>query len=251
MNKVTACIIALLLLVFGGIAVWSFMNPDKMNFDNYDSTKIIKASEDNGNIGDHVRGNEESKIVLVEYADLQCPGCASMMPKISKLYEQYGDRIAFVYRNYPLQGHQNARAAAAAVEAAAKQGYYWQMIESLYDNRNDWINIFDTEKRTNVFASNFMTVSKGAGDESKFRSDLNDQNIQKKIDFDKKLGSKKDSVSETPSFYIDGEKIDLNQEGREFDAIIAEKINEKLKAAGLETGPKGESESSTDSTVTE
>ena len=145
MNKFTVGAIAVILLAFGGLVVWSSLNSDnKLNYDNYDTKSIIIGDDNNGNIGDHVRGKEDSKVVVVEYADLQCPGCATMMPKISKLHEQYGDRVAFVFRNFPIDGHQNARAASAAVESAGLQGYYWPMLETMYDNRNDWINVFDT-----------------------------------------------------------------------------------------------------------
>lgn len=238
MNKITVALIIALLLGLGGLVIWSSANNnEKVDYSIYDTTKIIAADKYNGNIGEHVRGKEDSKIVVVEYADLQCPGCATLMPKITKLHEQYGDRVAFVYRNYPIQGHQNARAAAAAAESAGFQGYYWQMVETIYANRADWISLLDTEKRTAVFEDLFKQVSDGKGDVAKFKSDLNNQDIQKKIDFDKGLGQNRDNVTATPSFYIDGENIELGS-GGDVDKKIAEKIDEKLKAAGLETGPK-------------
>lgn len=237
MNKFTVGAIAAVLLAFGGLVVWSSFNSgNKVNYDGYDVSKAIAADENNGNIADHTRGKKDSKVVLVEYADLQCPGCATMMPKISKLYKKYGDRVLFIFRNYPINGHQNARAAAAAVESAGLQDYYWEMIETMYDNRADWINIFDTEKRTNIFVNYFQEVSKGKGDVEKFKNGLNDSNIQKKIDFDKNIGSKRDNVDATPSFHINGEKLDLD-EADEIEELIESKLKEALKKAGLSTDP--------------
>lgn len=241
MNKFTVGAIAVILLAFGGLVAWSSIKSsnEKLDYSTYDATKSIAADDNNGNIADHIRGKEDSSIVLVEYADLQCPGCASLMPKISKLHEQYGDRVAFIYRNYPIQGHQNARAAAAAAESAGQQGYYWEMVETIYENRNDWISVYDTKKRTDIFEGYFKDIAGDDGDADKFRSMLNDTNIQKKIDFDKGLGSNIDKVDATPSFYLNGEKIDIENTGdKGIDEVIAEKLNEALKAAGLKTGAK-------------
>lgn len=241
MNKFTVGAIVVILIAFGGLVAWSSINSsnDKIDYGSYDTKKIIAGDDNNGNIADHVRGKADSDIVLVEYADLQCPGCASLMPKISKLHEQYGDRIAFVYRNYPIQGHQNARAAAAAAESAGQQGFYWEMVETIYENRNDWISVFDTKRRTDIFAGFFEDVAGDKGDVDAFRSKLNDTMIQKKIDFDKALGSKIDNVDATPSFYINGKKIDIENTGdKEISEVIAENIDEALKDAGLKTGAK-------------
>ena len=233
MNKITVGAIVAILLAFGGVVVWSSLNSsNSANYDKYNSAKIIPADEFNGNIGDHVRGNKESEVVLVEYADFQCPGCATMMPKISKLYKEYGDRVAFIFRNYSISGHQNARAASAAVEAAGLQGFFWEMAEMVYDNQSDWNAVYDTERRTDIFAGFFEKSSDGKGDIEKFKSDISNANIQKKIDFDKNLGSKKDNVTGTPSFFINGKTVEFS------DNKIEDAINEALKKAGLETGKK-------------
>ena len=93
MNKFTAVAIAVIILCFGGLILWSTnqKRQESIDYNTYDSTKILEANNDNGNIADHVRGKADSKVVVIEYADLSCPGCASMMPRMSKLYEEYGD----------------------------------------------------------------------------------------------------------------------------------------------------------------
>ena len=237
MNKITIAIIVALLVGLGGLAVWTSLNSDsKLNLSSYDTTKPIAADDNNGQIGDHYRGAEDAKVILVEYADLQCPGCATIMPKISKLYKEYGDRVGFIFRSYPISGHQNARSASAAAEAAARQGFYWEMVESMYDNRADWISIFDTEKRTNVYVDIFKKIAGDKADVEKFKTDLNDSNIQKKIDFDKSLGAKRDEVDATPTIIVNGEKVDFGTE--DTSKAIEDKINEFLKKEGVETGPK-------------
>ena len=71
---------------------------------------------------DWSRGNLESDVVLLEYADFQCPACAAYHPLLEQLYSEYGDRIRMVYRHFPItQIHANAEPAGRAAEAAGRQ----------------------------------------------------------------------------------------------------------------------------------
>ncbi len=220
MNKFTAVAIAVIILCFGGLILWSTNNKEasKVDFSKYDPTKIIEANEDNGNIADHVRGKADSKVIVVEYADLSCPGCASLMPRMSKLYEEYGDKVAFVFRHFPLKDHQNSRSASAAIESAANQNYYWEMLEALYEHRSDWLYATGQE-RTDIYVKIFKEIAP-EGNEEKFRLDMNDSNIEKKISFDYNIGKERSGVNATPSVYVNGEKIDVDREGATFDDII-------------------------------
>ena len=193
-----------------------------------DSSKIIKASEENGNIGDHVRGNENAKVIVIEYADLQCPGCASMMPKVSSIYKKYSSKVAFVYRNFPITGHQNARPAAIAAEAAARQGKYWEMVEYLYANRAEWISEKDKDL-TEAFVNAFNKVAPN-GREDVFRKDLHRSSLEKKIDFDYDLGRNVDKINATPTFIVNGKAIDVSniQTTTEYAELLEDAIKEAL-----------------------
>ena len=243
MNKVTVAVIIIITALFGGLVVSSFLQKqaDTIDYSQYDSTKVIAADENNGNIADHVRGKADSSVVLVEYADMQCPGCASVMPRISELTKLYGDRVAFIFRSFPIQGHKNARAASAAIESASQQGYFWDMVEIMYSNRAGWINL-DGSSRTDEFARLFKTVAPD-GDEEKFRSDLSDENIEKKINFDYALGANNDKITGTPAFLINGKAIDMT-EVKTMDDIrnfVEDGIKNALKEAGLPSEPNYDS----------
>ncbi len=166
---------------------------------------IIPARDDNGRIPDHVRGKADSNVIVVEYADFQCPGCASMMPRMSTVYAEYKDRVAFVFRNYPINGHQKAMPAAIAAESAGLQGYFWEMTEALYANRETWINTPDSGLNS-VFLTIFKQVAP-SGNTEKFTKDLTSTNIKKKIEFDRTLGSAA-KLSGTPSIYVNGVLVD-------------------------------------------
>ena len=89
---------------------------------------------------DWVKGNKDAKVVLIEYSDFQCPACALYYPVLNKFSEEFGDRLAIVYRHFPLPQHQHAKSMAYAAEAAGKQGKFWEMHDMIFDNQRSWTN---------------------------------------------------------------------------------------------------------------
>ncbi len=176
-----------------------------MDVSGVDEAKAVAASEQNGNIADHVFGATSGKAILIEYGDFQCPACASAYPNIKELTEEFKDDLTFVFRNLPLTSiHPNARAAASAAEAAGLQDAYWKMHDQLYQNQTSWSSA-STEQRL----SYFETYAKSAGvkDIQKFKTDMNSKGVSDKINFDLAL-AKKIGASATPAIYLDGKKIE-------------------------------------------
>lgn len=238
MNKITVVAIVIILAAFGGLIAWtSLVNGDKIDYSSYDTSKIIDASKDSGDIADHVRGKADSEIIVIEYADMQCEYCGMMMPEMHSLYEKYGDRVAFVFRHFPLSYHQNAIAAAAATESAGLQGYFWEMLEIIYDNQSEWNSITDTQKRTDTFAGYFEDVAGSKGNRDEFLKKLSDTNVRKKIDFNHNLGKKNDSVDATPTIFVNGKKAEP-ADNESIDEAAEKLINEELKKHNIETGAK-------------
>jgi protein-disulfide isomerase len=85
---------------------------------------------------DHVQGPAEAAVTLVEYGDYECPYCGAAYPIIKEVQDRMGDRLRFVFRNFPITtSHPHAEQAAEAAEAAAIQGPFWQMHDLLYENQ--------------------------------------------------------------------------------------------------------------------
>ncbi|MEU2004625.1 DsbA family protein [Rhodococcus sp. NPDC019627] len=80
----------------------------------------------------------DGKATFVEFLDFECEACRSVYPAIEQLRTDYGDRVSFVVRYFPLPGHFNAERAARAVEAAAGQGRFEQMYQRMYDTQAEW-----------------------------------------------------------------------------------------------------------------
>jgi len=173
----------------------------------YDEKTVIKATADNGNIGDHVRGKADSKVVVVEYADMSCLNCATIMPHMSSLFNEYGDRVAFVYRHFPLKNNANSQSAAVAVESAGKQGLYWEMLEGLFLDRRDWMEL-SGDALVDSYVSTFKAVAPN-GNEAKFRAELKNADLSKKVTFDSTIGKQQSGVTAAPSVYVNGTLVNL------------------------------------------
>jgi protein-disulfide isomerase len=201
-KKAWIIFIAVVVLLMGALVYLSSKN--KINVSKVQTAQLQPAAADSGNIADHVFGKADSKVILTEYGDYQCPGCGGVYPKVKALTDKYQGQIAFVFRNFPLTTlHPNARAAAATAEAAGLQGKYWEMHDKLYENQSAWENITDLTQRTNFFTD----YAKQLGlDTTKFTTDIASSQVNQKINYDLALG-RKDGVSGTPSFYLNGTVI--------------------------------------------
>ncbi|HSW77734.1 MAG TPA: DsbA family protein [Candidatus Chromulinivoraceae bacterium] len=218
MSKKAWIIFASVCIVLLGVLVY-LSSKDKVDVSKVDSNVIQNASTQSGNIADHVFGKKDSKVLFVEYGDYQCPGCGSAYPTIKTELTKYQGQIAFVFRNFPLTSlHPNAKAAAAAAEAAGLQGKYWEMHDKLYENQSSWENLSATD-RTDYFAN----FAKDLGlNVDQFKTDMASTSVNEKINFDLALG-KKIGVNGTPSLYINGQTIgtDIWGEAAKLDDTIA------------------------------
>lgn len=203
MNKVTWSIfIALVIGTLGSLIFIARTSSSKISQIN--PYVIQLASDENGQIADHVYGLSDSKVILIEYGDYQCSGCSITDKKIKSFIEKYKNKISFVFRNYPLySSYPNSKAASSAVEAAGLQGKYWEMHTKIYEVQSEWTNL-SSETRT----AKFLSYAQELGlSETKFKADMASSEVSKKISFDYALGQKS-GITETPSFFLNGHKID-------------------------------------------
>ena len=191
------------------------------------SNTILGAEERNGNIGDHVFGNKDAKVLLIEYGDFQCnPGCRMFHENFEPIMrsEEYKDKIAFVYRHFPItQAHPHAIAAASAAEAAGKQDKFWDMWNVLFVNQAEW-SAASVSERSNYFEEYARNIGL---DIEQFKTDAASDAVSRKIAFDRALAGAA-GVTGTPTVYLNGTQIKGEQIGSteaikaELDKAIAE-----------------------------
>lgn len=157
---------------------------------------------------DHIKGNNNAPLELVEYGDYQCPYCGEAYPALEELQKRLGKKLKFVFRNFPLTNtHADAETAALAAEAAGAQGKFWEMHNMLYKNQSKL-------KKDDLIGY----AQKIGLDMERFKNDLDNKTFQQKVkdDFE---GGIRSGVNRTPSFYVNGEKEDDLDENKLLEMI--------------------------------
>ena len=154
----------------------------------------------------NVYGNLNSKVTLTEYVDFQCEACYAFYPTVKEVKEKYKDTVKFEIKYFPISSsHSNALAAAAAAQAAAKQGKFFEMHDMLFERQKSWENM--STERTATFESYAKEIGL---DIAQYNTDLASAETKAIINADlaevKKLGG-----NGTPTFALNGEKIDNPQ----------------------------------------
>jgi protein-disulfide isomerase len=146
---------------------------------------------------DHVLGPDSAPVTLVEYGDFECPFCRRAYPIVKEVRQRLGDRLRFVFRNFPLrESHPHAQHAAEAAEAAGAQGMFWEMHDRLF------------ERQFALEDDNLEEYARDLGlDADRLRGELDAHINAARVREDFRSGITS-GVNGTPTFYINGERYD-------------------------------------------
>lgn len=157
------------------------------------------------NSNDHIDGNINAAIELVEYGDYECPYCGRAYPIVKNIQQVLGADLKFVFRNFPLSKiHPHAFAAAVVTEAAALQNRFWQMHDIIFENQRN----LNTE-------SIFQFAEALELDMQQFKRDIQRKELLDKVQGDFESGMRS-GVNRTPSFFINGEKYEGSWDEKDF-----------------------------------
>jgi len=163
---------------------------------------------------DHAQGPTTAPVTLVEYGDFECPDCGNAYPIVKALQQQFGDRLRFVFREFPLQQHPHAEHAAEAAEVAGAQGAFWEMHDMLY-----------THQRQLADPQLLHLASHLPIDQERFRHDLTSHAYAQHVQEDLKSGDQSD-VEGTPTFYINGQRYDDSYDQATLGAAIEKAMSQ-------------------------
>ncbi|MFY7066189.1 DsbA family protein [Nocardiopsis changdeensis] len=141
---------------------------------------------------------EGAPVTVVEFLDFECEACRAQFPVMERIREDYEGRIDFVVRYFPLPGHTNSEPAAAAVEAAARQGALEEMYALMYETQAEWGE--SQEDRSEVFVGFAEELGLDVGE---FTADMESQEVADRVraDFDDGVAL---GVQGTPTIFVNG-----------------------------------------------
>jgi protein-disulfide isomerase len=156
---------------------------------------------------DHVQGPADAPVTLLEYGDYECPYCGAAYPIVKEVQDQMGDRLRFVFRNFPITtSHPHAERAAEAAEAAGSQGKFWEMHDLLYEKQQ---RLDDSDLRS--YAEE-LGLDLRAFDED-MASGVHAERVRE--DF---MSGVLSGVNGTPTFYVNGVRHD---DSYELESLLA------------------------------
>jgi len=146
---------------------------------------------------DHAEGPENAPITLVEYGDYECPYCGRAFPIVKAVQKHLGNKLRFVFRNFPLsEVHPHAEGAALAAEAAGVLGKFWGMHDALFANQRS------------LGPKDLVSYAEHLGlDGDAFSKQLESQVLAERVREDFMSGVRS-GVNGTPTFFIGGVRYD-------------------------------------------
>jgi protein-disulfide isomerase len=150
---------------------------------------------------DHIQGHADAPVTLVQYGDYECPYCGEAYPIIKEIQSEMGERLRFVFRNFPIStSHPHAEQAAEAAEAANAQGKFWEMHDLLY------------ERQQNLTNEDLHRYAEELGlDVERFDKEMA-EHVQAQRVHEDFMSGVRSGVNGTPTFYINGVRHDDSYE---------------------------------------
>jgi len=165
---------------------------------------------------DHIQGDQNAALTLVEYGDYECPHCEHAYLIVKRVQKHFGKRLRFVFRNFPLgEMHPHAEFAAETAEFAGTHGKFWEMHDLLYESQNRLGGELFQElaKRLKLASADLLTALETREFLDRVRADF--------------AGGVRSGVNGTPTFFINGQRHDAPFEYADLVAAIEAVLQSK------------------------
>lgn len=145
---------------------------------------------------DHVRGDFNAPVTLVEFSDFECPYCGRHYPTMKSVLEDYPGKVRLVYKHFPLSFHANSQKAAEASECASEQGKFWEYHDTLFEKQQNGYSV-----------GKFKQWAGELGlQQNKFDDCLDSGKYADKVKTDEQEGQSK-GVNGTPATFVNGRLV--------------------------------------------
>jgi protein-disulfide isomerase len=165
----------------------------------------------------YTHGDSNAPVVLVEFADYQCPYCQKVNPQIQQLKKEYGDNLTVIFKDFPLPMHHGSEKAAEASRCAGEQGKFWEYHDVLFYSKEIELDALKEHARVLKLDGDRFDTCLDSGAESAA--------VKKDLDEAKSLG-----LTGTPSFFVNGHFFS----GVVDYAALKDIVNQQLNLAGAQ-----------------
>lgn len=143
-------------------------------------------------------GAKDPTVLIVEWADFECPFCRAAYPVLDEAVQRYPDQIRLVYKNYPLSSHEHSEEAARAGVAAARQDKFWPMHHAMFEHQEDGLSRKTLDK-----------LARDVGlDMKKYTEDIESEGVADVVSKDRREAEKL-GLKGTPMIYINGRHFEI------------------------------------------
>ena len=164
---------------------------------------------------DPIKGSQDAPVVIVIFSDFQCPYCSRAVPTLHRIEKEYGEKVAMVFRNFPLPFHNNAVMAAQAGQCAHDQGKFWEMHDKLFESQSA-LKVEDLKGYAKALEL----------DTAAFDTCLDSGKNAQEVEDDKAAGAAV-GVAGTPAFFVNGQFINGARPYEDFATVIDAELKDK------------------------
>lgn len=187
-----ACLSLVLFFVFGS-SYYKSQQAEKFGFMAEENASIFVREHS------QTLGSDDAKVYLIEFTDPACETCAAFSPFVKQMIKANPGKIKLVLRYAPF--HDGADYFVKILEAAKKQGKYWETLEVMYQSQPYWASHSNPQPQRI-----WQYLPKAGLDIAKLKNDMNDPAIAKLIDQDL-ADAKTLNVHKTPGFFVNGKPL--------------------------------------------
>jgi protein-disulfide isomerase len=182
-------------------------------------TIVLAPPRANVDVADaQVLGPKSAQIKLVEFADYECPYCQRVAADVKKLKADFGDKVAFTYKDFPLPMHARAEKAAEAARCASKQNKYWEFHDELFHSKELDVDQLKAQARALKLDSEQFDKCLDSGEEAAA------------VERDRKEGLRL-GISGTPSFFVNGHYLSGALDYAALRQVVEQQLSETTQVA--------------------
>jgi len=167
-----------------------------------------------------VLGSKSAPVMLVEFADYECPYCQRVAPAIKKLQDDFGGKLAVAYKDFPLPMHAHAEKAAEAARCAGKQGRFWAFHDELFSSKELDVDQLKAQARALKLDSSAFDKCLDAGETAAAVQQDREQGLR--------LG-----LTGTPSFFVNGHFLSGALDYAALRKIVDQQLEQSLNQAAI------------------